>query len=205
MRPRALDALAVAGTLAFLLFAMLLNHGMWADAGGVNESEFFVYAAAAAIALWAIWLALRRHPWPPWEIALLAFALVLHFAGGLVILEGRRVYDHVILGMRFDKPVHFINAAIAARVAADALYFERVSLGRLHRLVVILIVLGIGATVEIMEYLVVRSIPDTGVGLYDNNMQDLIANLGGAVVSTLLFPARRFPQTGATTGHTAAP
>jgi hypothetical protein len=206
VRPRAFDVFAAAATLTFLLFAAFLHYDMWVDAGGggVNAAEFFVYSTGAALAVWVLWLLARRYPWPAWELALVGAGFMLHVAGGFVTVDGARLYEQVLFGLRFDKPVHFINAAIAARFTADMLRFEGISLGRLHRLLVVLIVLGLGAMVEITEYLVVRSIPDVGVGFYHNNMQDLIANLGGSALSTLVFPAGTRRRAGSSADAEAA-
>ena len=56
----------------------------------------------------------------------------------------------------------------------------------IHALAVVLVVLGLGAVVEIVEYLVVLTVPEHGVGGYDNNMQDLIANALGASLAMVL-------------------
>jgi hypothetical protein len=66
-------------------------------------------------------------------------------------------------------------------------------------LFVLLVVLGLGAVIEIVEYVVVLTVPRNGVGGYDNNMQDLIANLCGAgaflmLGATLARGARLFER-----------
>ena len=58
-------------------------------------------------------------------------------------------------------------------------------------LAVLLVVLGLGAVVEIVEYLVMLTVPNAGVGGYDNNMQDLIGNLLGGTLFVVLDCVRR--------------
>jgi hypothetical protein len=56
----------------------------------------------------------------------------------------------------------------------------------------VLVVLGLGAIIEIVEYIVVLTVPQNGVGGYDNNMQDLLANLAGASSFMLVTALRRW-------------
>jgi hypothetical protein len=51
---------------------------------------------------------------------------------------------------------------------------------------VLLVVLGLGAVVEIVEYFVVLTVAHQGVGDYHNNLQDLVANLVGASTHLLV-------------------
>jgi uncharacterized membrane protein YjdF len=191
VRLRASDGFAAAATLMFLVFAAVMHHDFWVHSGGTaNRTEFFIYAFVAAIGIWIGWLYFRRYPLPPWVLAAIAAALLLHFAGGFVHYDGRRLYDLVFAGVRFDKLVHFVNAAITAQIVAEFLRVEGVALRRLRVPVIVLVVLGIGSVVEIVEYSVVRLIPDAGVGFYHNTMLDLISNFLGAATSTLVLPAR---------------
>jgi hypothetical protein len=52
----------------------------------------------------------------------------------------------------------------------------------LESVFIVSVVLGLGAIIEIIEYIDTRTIPNHGVGGYDNNMQDLIANLIGGLL-----------------------
>ena len=131
---------------------------------------------------WA-WVIFRRYDWDLWLLVLVAGGFLLHFAGGLTSPEGVRLYDWVVFGVRFDKYVHFINAGITAQVVAAVFRFEGISLGRFEGIGVVLIVLGLGTVIEISEYIVLKTLPDAGVGYYDNNLQDLISNLCGSIFS----------------------
>jgi uncharacterized membrane protein YjdF len=109
----------------------------------------------------------------------------------LVLHEGFRLYDVRFLGVRFDKLVHFVNAFFAARITAEVLHFEGISLGRLRGPLTVIIVLGLGGLVEISEYVVLRTVPGAGVGFYHNTMTDLVSNLFGSIVSTVVLPGPR--------------
>jgi hypothetical protein len=51
----------------------------------------------------------------------------------------------------------------------------------LTRFLTLLVVLGLGSLIEISEYTVTLTIPNNGVGGYDDNMRDLIANGCGGI------------------------
>jgi hypothetical protein len=197
VRPRPFDVFAGALLALFLVFAALVFYPRFIHYRGLeNVDEFFVYASIIlAIVCWT-WVRFRGHPWRPWMLALITFGILVHFAGGLGLDGGGRVYDLVFFGIRFDKYVHFINALIAAVTVAEIFRFEGAKLGRLEDLAIVLIVLGLGAIVEIAEYFAVRTVPDAGVGHYDNNMLDLIANLCGSVAARLTLPAIGRRRTG---------
>lgn len=96
----------------------------------------------------------------------------------------------MIFNIRYDKYVHFVNSFICGWVLYS-LYFKPLSLARwLKELQQIIGVIGIGAVVEIIEYLVTLTVVHNGVGGYDNNMQDMIANLSGSVFCILVIRLR---------------
>jgi len=145
------------------------------------------------VVLCILWVALREHPWDRSLLLLIGAGVALHVAGCVPLAGGGRVYDLVAAGVRFDKLVHFFNSFVAARVVLAILRFNGVQLGRLESLAVVLIVLGMGAAWEIVEYAVVRTVPHNGVGEYDNNMLDLVANLLGSILSVGLYRWPRRP------------
>jgi len=159
--------------------------------GGDDPLEFAAYAALTAVAFALGWRFARRVPARGALLALVEFGLLLHFAGGLVHVHGLRLYDLRLcdcpaLDLRYDKLVHLANAAVWASVVTAVLRSGRHRLGRLEPLVVVLVVLGLGSVWEIVEYVAVKTLPNAGVGGYDNNMQDLAANLCGALASRLI-------------------
>lgn len=155
-----------------------------------NLHEFFFYAAAilAAIGLGAFFL--RRLYWPTWLLILLQAGILAHFAGAFLPIDGGRLYDAIIFGVRYDKYVHAFNALAGAALVAHLLSRANASLPA-RPTVILLTVLGGGAVVEILEYLVSITVPHSGVGDYDNNMQDLISNLVGAAAYVIYLELRR--------------
>jgi hypothetical protein len=105
----------------------------------------------------------------------------------MAFIDGVRLYDHFFFDLRFDKYVHFYNSFTAALVVRHIVQALDLRLRGAENLAIVLIVLGLGATIEIVEYGVTRSLPLNGVGGYDNNLQDLIANLGGGLCYWSVF------------------
>ena len=144
--------------------------------------EFFVYAVVILLLILFAWKMTRRFIVPGWLLAMTQLGILMHFAGGLAFSGDRRLYDLWIMGIRYDKYVHMFNAAVAA-LFVQLIPFERVlQRAWLRNLVTILLVMGMGAFVEIVEYLVLLTVETNGVGNYDNNMQDLVANLAGVTL-----------------------
>ena len=145
--------------------------------------EFFVYAVSILIVILVTWKVTRLLPAPAWLLILVQIGIFMHFAGGLAIWHESRLYDKIILGIRYDKYVHVVNAFMGGFLLYK-LYFEKLNLRWwIKDLQLIVMMLGIGTVVEIVEYLVTLTVTINGVGDYDNNMQDIISNLIGTVIS----------------------
>ncbi|MFO1015246.1 MAG: hypothetical protein U1E50_15945 [Caulobacteraceae bacterium] len=158
--------------------------------GAGNLHEFFFYAAAilTAIGLGAYFL--RRLHWPTWLLIVVQAGIIAHFCGAFIPIDGGRLYDAHILGVRYDKYVHAFNAFAGASIVAHLLSRDNAHLPA-KPAVILLTVLGGGAIVEILEYLVTLTVKHSGVGDYDNNMQDLISNLVGASAYVIYLDLRR--------------
>ncbi len=166
--------------------------------GAANVHEFFLYASLLVAGVVALWRTFRGYAFG-WGLLLLIQAGILaHFAGAFVQFDGYRLYDVSIAGLRYDKYVHFANAFLAVCVVRHVTERHGLRVDGLVALLVGLAVLGLGAIVEIVEYVVVRTVPANGVGGYDNNMQDLIANATGTAAAlasrVLVAPRPRFAR-----------
>lgn len=151
--------------------------------GGPALAEFFFYASVITVLLALTWVTLRRFVWHPLLLALVEAWLVVAIGAGIVAADGTRLYDCVLLSIRVDKYVHLSGSLVAALCVGAILNAFGARPKRLAGTVIVLVVLGGGAIWEIVEYLVVRTFPEAGVGAYDNNMQDLLANLAGGLLS----------------------
>lgn len=155
--------------------------------GEGNIHEFFIYALLIIIALGFGWKYFRQFEVPSYILVFVQIGILIHFSGGLLEVGGQRLYDNTIFGIRFDKYVHLTNAFIAAVIIRYILFLFDVQVPRFKYLFVIFIVLGLGAVIEIIEYLVMLTVPGNGVGDYHNNMQDLLANLVGCSLFFTIF------------------
>jgi len=162
--------------------------------GPGNVSEFFLYAVGILSIISVLWWGFRRLVLPAPLLVLLEVGILLHFAGGFVAVDGQRLYDTTLFGisaeyLRFDKLVHLVNA-FTVTLLVLRLVQSRTHVVPMVRLFALLAVLGLGATVELIEFSALKLFAQTGVGSYDNNMLDLVANLGGATLGAVLGPAR---------------
>jgi hypothetical protein len=147
-----------------------------------TDLTFKLYSLVILGIMIAFWLALRRHEYPVWAVVSLQLTVMGHIAGRFVVVDGQPLYRSHILGLRGDKVIHALNAAAAA-IFTTAL-FRRLKFdhGGWEGFIVVMTVSGAGALVEIVEYGGTMVLPAHYVGDYANNMQDLVANLLGALL-----------------------
>jgi len=145
-----------------------------------NLAEILVYVLTIAAAILAGWRRMRRAALPLTTLGAMQLGILSAFAGGVVHIHGVRLYDTTLLGLPFDKWVHGLNAVAGMAFTQALLQPARGVVPR--GLAIFLIVQGCGAIVEAIEYVCQALIPNTGVGGYDNNMQDILANLGGGLI-----------------------
>lgn len=168
---------------------MLIFGGM-ALARGNDE---FVMYSAAMVAIIALLVVLDRRVRLSnavvWALAVWGLA---HMAGGHV-----RVGDVVLYSYRpqpwlpkYDQAVHFYGFGVATLAAWESL---RAVISRDRNAPVqpttglviacVLIGVGLGAINEVIEFIAVKTLPETNVGGYDNTGWDLVANLLGATAA----------------------
>ncbi len=126
-----------------------------------------------------------------WGLTLWGF---LHMAGGNVQIGDGVLYNVILLPisprhqiLRFDQMVHFLGFGVATLVAHHLLrpYLRRgPSPAPTLAFLVVLLGSGFGALNEIIEFIAVLALPETGVGGYENTLWDLVFNLLGAITAT---------------------
>lgn len=108
-------------------------------------------------------------------------------AGGVILVDGAPLYEAVLVwSLKYDKVFHALATGVGAWAALEALV--RWGIGRRPALVfaAVMVAGGAGALVEIVEYFGSLLIENDSVGGYTNNMQDLIANMLGALAGALV-------------------
>ena len=189
-----IDGFVAVNTVLFLVMAAVRYQDRFVAYWGHDHlEEFFLYSAAILVAIGVLWRIVRRYHLDLAVLLVVQAGILLHYAGGFVPVDGRRLYDVYLLGIRYDKYVHLFNGFAAAFLMARLFRIQGIVLTPVNRTLLVFVVLGLGGIVEIVEYLVMLTLPKAGVGGYDNNMRDLIANLCGSVgyvVSTALVGTR---------------
>lgn len=127
----------------------------------------------------------------------------LHMAGGGVRVGEGVLYQAMLMPLghllpvtslgelpilRFDQFVHIVGFAVATLLVWELLrpIVHRRGWVRIG-IVVVMAGLGLGALNEIVEFLAVLIMPETGVGGYLNTGLDLVANLVGAIIAWALI------------------
>ena len=192
----ALDGFALFNLVLFLLLSTFRYHDRFIHYfGSARVLEFFIYAGVLILGIAWLWWTFRRYSISMSVLFWLQVGIVMHFMGAFVLVGEGRLYDQYVCGMRYDKYVHFVNAMAATALVVRLLRLRMhapAPLDAIYTFAAVLIVLGLGAVIEMVEYLVVLTVPGNGVGGYDNNMQDLLANFVGSSVFALLH--KRFER-----------
>ena len=155
--------------------------------GAANIHEFFFYAAVIYAVILFFWIKLRHMKISFYILILFEIMILLHFAAAFIEVNGHRLYDLRLFEIRFDKLVHFVNALIGTIITIYFFQKNQCKITKFMLMMTVFSVLGIGAIIEIAEYIVTLTVAHNGVGAYNNNMLDLVANLFGSVVAVLLF------------------
>lgn len=188
-RIKGFDIFFVINAFLFILMCIFAHYARWtkyAGTGKIAVAEFFFYATVLMAVAAILWIWLRRYHFPWWLLIIIEFGILIQFAGGLIYFGGARLYDHVFFYIRFDKYVHFVNSIIAAVTVIEIIQMKGLPINGFTRFLTLLVVLGLGSLVEISEYTVTLTIASNGVGGYDDNMRDMIANGCGGIVFLVL-------------------
>ena len=127
--------------------------------------------------------------------------LLLHILGRLASFQGVRFYDLIMLDLvgapyhilKYDQFVHvYCYVVIAILMWCVVRKITKPDANRTVVCVVnVLAASSLGAINEVVEFLAVVLLDTQGVGGYTNTAIDLVANLLGAIVGTLLISAKR--------------
>ena len=126
---------------------------------------------------------------------------MLHMAGGGVRIGHHVLYGQVLIPLsqeypvfRFDQFVHIVGFGVATLLMYHLLTpLLKPDLKRWTALSIVVVMagLGVGALNEIVEFLAVVLVPETGVGGYVNTSLDLVADLVGAVAALVYIRLRK--------------
>ena len=128
---------------------------------------------------------------------------VLHMAGGNLHVGDEVLYALQLVALapeldilRYDQVVHTFGFGVATLVCHHLLR-PHLRTGIEHwgilSFLIILMGSGFGALNEIVEFIAVLGVPETGVGGYENTMLDLVFNLLGGILAVIWLAWRRQP------------
>ncbi len=155
--------------------------------GKANIHEFFFYAVVIFSTISCVWLRFRHMEVEFYILFLIELAILIHFAGGFIEVDGNRLYEYRFFTIRYDKFVHLVNSIFATLVFLNLFKKNNYPMGKFTCMVTVFCVLGFGALIEIQEFIVALTVDDNGVGTYVNNMLDLVANLIGSLIGILFY------------------
>ena len=117
-------------------------------------------------------------------LVLLAICGFCHMAGGTLEIQDRVLYEYSFGVLGYDHILHVLGLGAAGLAVWEATaWMLRATSGIEAAVVAFLGANAAGAVVEIGEYLASQVVTVAQVGDYANNMQDLIANMVGALLA----------------------
>lgn len=160
--------------------------------------EFILYLGVLLFFFGLTLATIAKSKLPPLLLWGLSFWGCLHVCGGAIKIDGSSLYSLVLFPLitiddvtifRYDHAVHFYGFGVATLLGYHIINFylhERVNNKALYPLLVC-IGMGLGAFNEVIEFLAVVMVPETGVGGYTNTALDLVFNFLGAIAAVFLL------------------
>ena len=185
------DGFALLNTFFFLIMCYLVYYDRFISYRGIaNIHEFFFYASVIISIIIVAWYKFRYLQVKLSLLILIEIGILMHFSGAFIQVDGHRLYDSRFFDIRYDKFVHFTNAMIATFITLHVFSKRGLQDSKFILLLAVLTVLGLGAVVEILEYIVTLTVKHNGVGAYNNNMLDLVSNFFGSIFAVLVYEYR---------------
>lgn len=196
--------------MALFTGAYMLAFGVYSLASGNREFVFYSFFMVLTIA--GLVLLDRRVRLPVAVLWGLSVWGLLHMAGGNVPIPDALLAsapkaagaDHNVLYNfrpapwfpKFDQLVHAFGFFMGTLTCWHALLAHARSTGGTIRprfgpvLAVVLAGMGLGAINEVIEFAATKLIPGTNVGGYENTGWDLVSNLAGCVLASVVIRSR---------------
>lgn len=163
----------------------------------IKNFEFLGYIALFLVIFAFIAGTLRKTKFDNFVLWGLSIWGLLHMAGGGVIVKGNVLYALQLIPiwvtenfyiLKYDQFVHFYLYVFVA-IAILYLLKERFKNSKNKTFLYLIsgfAALGIGAGNEIVEFMMVLFLENTGVGGYYNTAWDLVFNTGGAILGVII-------------------
>jgi putative membrane protein len=187
------------GHRILLAFTALYMLGFGAYYARMMNFEFLAYYLILVIGFVFVYTTLERSRFPLYILWGLSLWGLLHMAGGSVpvgdtVLYGYRIYPFLtgegqFYILKMDQVIHAFGFGVSALVAHHLLLTHawRTEASRIWLAVAaVLIAAGLGSLNEVIEFLVLVTVEENGVGDIYNMGLDLIFNLIGAISAAVL-------------------
>lgn len=160
--------------------------------------EFILYVGVIAFFLILIVATNKKVNYPNFVLWGLTIWGILHMlGGGLILKSGRVLYTLILMPIsetygifRFDQFVHIFGFCIATLIMFVLIKPSlKPGIDRWVSLIIVVVMagVGVGALNEIVEFLATVLVPETGVGGYLNTSLDLVSNLIGAAIASIII------------------
>jgi uncharacterized membrane protein YjdF len=183
------------GKVALLLFTFAYVIGGAVFLLKAGNTEFLTYLIALVPLVAVAFYLQAKFELPLWMLWLVSILFALHLAGGSIYVHGDVLYNYILISIpnwtgltiwKFDQLVHPYGAAAFALCA----HYLLATRSRFARITVVLLAFlianGFGALNEVIEFGMKILTPHTDVGGYYNTGLDLVFNMLGALIGSLL-------------------
>jgi len=190
------------GEWFLILFSLAYILGFTAYYVSIRNFEFLWYVAVLVFFFVLIISTIHRSKFD--HIILWGLSLwgLMHMAGGGVVVNGEVLYALPLIPLagsgdlfilKYDQFVHFFGFAVATLVVYHLLkpYLNEKTNWKVVYPILIVAGAGMGVLNEIVEFIAVLLIPETGVGGYANTVLDLVFNTLGATAAVVFIHVRR--------------
>ena len=164
--------------------------------------EFLLYVGVIlVVAAWILWKqrSVQFDRTILWGLTIWG---LMHMAGGNIHVRGDVLYSLQLFPLvsapfhilRYDQVVHTFGFGVVTLVGYHVLRsYLREPLQQWWALALLIVLIGsgVGAINEIVEFIAVLTVPETGVGGYHNTMLDLVFNLIGGLAAVGWITRRR--------------
>lgn len=164
--------------------------------------EFIWYIFIMIILIGIFGFLHKKYNFSKWTLIGLSIWGLAHMFGGSTLLGEPRIYTRVLINLfttgdttifRYDHLLHFyfyvVMTSVIYQISKN--YFKPNANWKVVGTIIVFTSMGVGAFNEIIEFLPVLFLPETGVGGYYNVAWDIVFNTIGALASIIYISYKK--------------